>query len=63
MTAGMMPWTGRQRTSTRRTNWQDSPEAQAAKAERERLIDEARHVDLVQLIGRYSQLRRQGPQE
>ena len=63
MTAGLMPWTGRQRTSTRRTNWQDSPEAQAAKAERERLIDEARHVDLVQLIGRYSQLRRQGPQE
>ena len=63
MTAGMMPWTGRQRTSTRRTNWQDSPEAQAAKAERERLIDEARHVDLVQLIGRYSQLRRQGPHE
>ncbi len=63
MTAGMMPWTGRQRTSTRRTNWQDSPEAQAAKAERERLIDEARHVDLIQLIGRYSQLRRQGPHE
>jgi len=63
MTAGLMPWTGRQRTSTRRTNWQDSPEAQAAKAERERLIDEARHVDLVQLIGRYSQLRRQGPHE
>lgn len=63
MTAGMMPWTGRQRTSTRRTNWQDSPEAQAAKAERERLIDEARRTDLVQLIGRYSQLRRQGPQE
>ena len=63
MTAGLMPWTGRQRTSTRRTNWQDSPEAQAAKAERECLIDEARHVDLVQLIGRYSQLRRQGPHE
>ena len=63
MTAGLMPWTGRQRTATRRSNWQDSPEAQAAKAERERIIDEARHTDLVQLIGRYSQLRRQGPQE
>ena len=33
------------------------------KQENQRLIDEARHVDLVQLIGRYSQLRRQGPQE
>ena len=63
MTIGMMPWTGNQRTPTRRTNWQDSPEAQAAKAERERIINEARHTDLVQLIGRYSQLRRQGPHE
>ena len=62
MTIGMMPPITR-RAPTRRTNWQDSPEAQAAKAQRERLIDEARHVDLVQLIGRYSQLRRQGPHE
>ena len=67
MTAGMMPWTGKQRTQgrsdTRRTNWQDSPEGQAQKAERERIINEARRVDLVQLIGRYSQLRRQAPHE
>lgn len=35
----------------------------AGAAERQRIIDEARHTDLVQLIGRYSQLRRQGPQE
>ena len=63
MTAGMMPWTGKQRTPTRRANWQDTPERQAEKADRQRIIDEARHTDLVQLIGRYSQLRRQGPQE
>lgn len=35
----------------------------AGAAERERIINEARHTDLVQLIGRYSQLRRQGPHE
>ncbi len=64
MTAGMMPWTGKQqRTAGRRNNWQDTPEAQADKQRHDRIIDEARHTDLVQLIGRYSQLRRQGPHE
>lgn len=35
----------------------------AGAAERQRIIDDARHTDLVQLIGRYSQLRRQSPHE
>ena len=63
MTAGMMPWTGKQRTSTRRTNWQDSPEYQADQQRREQLVATARATDLVQLAGRYSQLRRKAPKE
>jgi phage/plasmid primase-like uncharacterized protein len=65
MSIGMMPeisrrnrgrtWSGNRRS--------DSPEAQADKARREEIVAQARQTDLVQLVGRYSQLRRQGPHE
>lgn len=47
----------------RRNNWQDSPEHQADKQRREQLVATARATDLVQLAGRYSQLRRKATGE
>lgn len=59
-------------TRSKPSNWQgnrgsgrrqDSPEAQADKQQREQLVATARATDLVQLAGRYSQLRRKASGE
>ena len=59
-------------TRSKPSNWQsnrgsgrhaDSPEAQADKQRREQMVATARQTDLVQLAGRYSQLRRKATGE
>lgn len=59
MTIGTMTW--KDRKPSQRRN--DTSEAQADKQRREQLVATARATDLVQLAGRYSQLRRKATGE